>query len=172
MKTILESQLVIIKMLSETLPEGWYLYVKEHPAQFDINNDTSYYHMYDMPLFKTKKFYKKISSMSNVKVIQHSTKSVDLIRGSQAVASIQGTVLLESVLEKKPMLAFSDFTPCAYMKDVFSIHSYDDCAIAMKTIAEGYTPKYADADNVVEKYVFQGKCMAENILGMIRYVCS
>ena len=59
--TVLESQLTIIKMLSETVPKGWYVYVKEHPVQFYVNNDRGYYHMFDAPLFKTKKFYKKIN---------------------------------------------------------------------------------------------------------------
>ena len=170
-KTILESQLVIIKMLSESIPEGWCLYVKEHPAQFDVNNDSGYYHMFDMPLFKTKAFYEKIISMPNVKIVPFTTKSADLVCYSQAVASILGTVLLESVLARKPMMAFSDLTPCAYMEEVFSIHSYDECENAIRKIAMGFVPEYKDADSVIGKYAFQGKYMAKNILSLLYSVC-
>lgn len=165
--TELANQLVIIKMLSETLPEGWKLYVKEHPVQFDVNHDVGYYFMFDVPLFKTKKFYKKIISIPNVKLIRNEVTSESLIDNSQAVASILGTVFFESVLKNKPVLVFSRLNPIAYLKDAFYINSFSECERAMKKIKDGFSPNYDDADEMVGKYVFKGKYMAENIMGLL-----
>lgn len=34
---VLENQLIVVKMIAESLPIGWKLYVKEHPYQYEIN---------------------------------------------------------------------------------------------------------------------------------------
>lgn len=165
--TELANQLVIIKMLSETLPAGWKLYVKEHPVQFDVNHDVGYYFMFDVPLFKTKKFYKKIISIPNVKLIGNEVESERLIDNARAVSSILGTVFFESVLKNKPVLVFSRLNPIAYLKDAFYINSFSECERAMKKIKDGFSPNYDDADEMVGKYVFKGKYMAENIMGLL-----
>lgn len=166
--TIFESQLAVIKMLSETLPTGWKLYVKEHPAQFDVNSDLGYYHMVDMPRFKTKEFYKKIASMPNVELVDINVKSEVLVENAQAVSSILGTVFFESVLKNKPVIMFSDQNLVAFMRDSFVINSFDDCRNAMEKIANGFTPDYSDADEVIKKYVFKGEYIAENIMGLLK----
>lgn len=168
---ILESQLVIIKMLSETLPTGWFLYVKEHPAQFDVNNDPGYYHMVDMPRFKTKAFYLKIISIPNVKLINMKAKSQELIEHSRAVSSILGTVFFESVLQKKPVIMFSDQNPIAYTKEAFVVRNFYDCKTAMKKIADGFYPQYDDVDEIIGQYVFKGECIVENIMELLRKEC-
>ena len=158
-------------MLSENLPDGWFIYVKEHPAQFDINNDTGYYHMWDGQFFKTKMFYRKLASIPHVKIVPTETPSDELVDHAQAVASITGTVLLESVLKKKPVLVFSELTPVAFIKDAFFIQSFDDCKRAMEKIAAGFQLEYADADAMVQKYSFQGEYVAENIVALLHQEC-
>ena len=170
--TILGCQLVIIKMLSETLPDGWCVYVKEHPVQFDTNNDPAYYHMFDAPLFKTKKFYRKLGSIPNVYLVDYNIKSEYLIKNSQAVASIAGTVLFESVLIGKPVLAFSELNPVAYMRDAFSIHSFHECKAAMDKIKNGFIPYYNDAEEIIRRYVFSGEYMESNIMKLLQSECN
>ena len=170
-RNVLESQLTIIKMLSETLPEGWKLYVKEHPAQFKLNTDVGYYFMLQTPRFKTKKFYDKIASLKNVVIIEANTSSSLLIEEAQAVSSIVGTVFFEAVLLGKPMIVFSDLQPVVKMKDVFSIHSYNECKLAMGKIANGFQPDYSDAGNVVRNYIFKEEHMPENIVGLLHQYC-
>ena len=74
----------------------------------------------------------------------------------------------ESILIKKPILVFSDLNSTAYMKDSFSIHSYDDLIKSIGEIAAGFTPVYDDADDVIKEYIFKGESMPENILDVIR----
>ena len=169
--TVIDSQLVVLKMLSEALPEGWLIYVKEHPAQFDINNDTGYYHMWDGQFFKTKLFYKKLASIPHVKIIPTEVPSGEIVDHAQAVASITGTVLLESVLKKKPVLVFSELTPVTFMEDSFFIQSYDDCKQVMEKIAAGFQPEYSDADAMVQTYSFQGEYVAENVVELLHQEC-
>ena len=47
-RVTMESQLTIIKLLSECIPEGYFLYVKEHPWQFRLNNDLFSYYIYNV----------------------------------------------------------------------------------------------------------------------------
>lgn len=169
--TVIESQLVVIKILSDALPDGWSIYVKEHPAQYDINKDTGYSHMWDGQFFKTKLFYKKLASIPHVKIVPTGTPSGEIVDYAQAVASITGTVLLESVLKKKPVLVFSELTPVTFMKDAFFIQSFDGCKAAMEKIAAGFQPEYADADAMVQKYSFQGEYVAENIVALLHQEC-
>ena len=75
------------------------------------------------------------------------------------------------MLKKKPVLVFSDLSPIAHMEDAFSIHSYNECYSAMKKIEYGYSPRYADADTVIDKYVFKGENMAENIMDILHDEC-
>lgn len=170
--TILESQLVVIKMLSETLPDGWTLYVKEHPAQFDVNNDPGYYHMIDMHRFKTKDFYSKIVSMNNVRLVNIDVKSEVLIDHSQAVSSILGTVFYESVMKNKPVILFSDQNPIAYTMDAFVVNTFDELKIFMEKISKGFKPNYDDVDEVIKKYVFKGEYIVDNIIELINRECQ
>lgn len=170
-RLIFENQLAVIKMLSDTLPKGWKLYVKEHPAQFDVNNDLGYAFLYSTPNFKKKTFYKKIVEMKNVKLIKTECLSADLIRHCQAVTSIVGTVLFEGVLQKKPIIVFSDLQPMAYLREAFSIHSYDECVEAMRKIAVGVKPDYADADDTAGRYIFKGDYITDNIMSLLYKLC-
>jgi len=169
--TVIENQLVLIKMMSEVLPDGWCIYVKEHPAQFDMNNDVGYYHMWDGQFFKTKMFYEKLASIPHVKIVPTEMPSGELVDHAQAVASITGTVLLESVLKKKPVLVFSELTPVTFMEDAFFIQSFDDCKRAMEKIAAGFRPEYRDADAMVQRYTFQGEYVADNIVALLHQEC-
>ena len=170
-RTVLESQLVVIKLLSEAVPAGWKIFVKEHPAQFRHNNDEGYGFMIEVPRFKNKKFYDKLLEMSNVEIFDWHISSSEMIKHSRAVASIVGTVCWEGMLEKKPVLMFSDTDPLAYASDIFNIHSYAECKCALNIISEGFIPKYNDVVNIVNKYYFEGEYMAENILELLKKKC-
>ena len=170
-RNVLENQLVIIKMIADCLPTNWKVYVKEHPSQFELNSDVGYQYLFSAWRFKSKEFYKKLAEIDGVKIINPRYTSEELIRNAKAIASISGTVLYESIAVKKPLLVFSDLHVTAYLKEVFSIHSYEECYEAINKIKEGFVPKYKDADDVIEKYVFKGEYMAENIVKLLHEKC-
>ena len=103
----LENQLICIKMLSEALPAGFKIYVKEHPHQF-LLNDYSFYSCYvpGAEKFKTKYFYKKLRSMENVEIISHEYSAKEMISKAKAVASLVGSCFFEAIVAKKPIWSY------------------------------------------------------------------
>lgn len=151
----LKTQLIAIKMLSEALPAGWKLYVKEHPHQFLLNTIESAtdYHIYSANKYKNKKYYEKIASMKNTVLIDPTISSHDINKDAMAIATFNGTVSIEATELGKPILLFGgESTWLQYCKDVISIQSSVDCQIALDKIDKGWMPNYDDLEEVVNSY--------------------
>lgn len=85
-------QLNVIKQLAFALPIHYKLYVKEHPHMFG---------------FRTRKFYKELKKIPNVKLISPKIKSHSIIKKSKLVVSINGTANWEALLlYQKPSISF------------------------------------------------------------------
>lgn len=127
---IFVNQILMIQTLAAALPEGWLIYVKEHPAQwikFGLN-----YTDYRYP-----GYYKQIAGIKNVRLISIETDTFSLIKNSQAVATVTGTAGWEGILRYKPALVFG----CAWYKycpGVFKVNSAATCRLALKEIVNGY----------------------------------
>lgn len=130
MAGIFVDQILMIQTLAAALPEGWLVYVKEHPAQwirFGLN-----YTDYRYP-----GYYKKIAGIRNVRLVPIETDTFSLIKESQAVATATGTAGWEALLRQKPALIFG----CAWYRDcpgVFKVNSAETCRSAIKKIIGGY----------------------------------
>jgi len=74
------------------MPEGHLIYVKENPKQTEKQRG---------PLF-----YNRLRALKNVRVVPLRESSVELIRGSLAVATITGTAGWEALFHGKPVLVF------------------------------------------------------------------
>ena len=85
-------QLLALNMLAESLPPGWYVYVKEHPRQFTDNPLKA-------RLGRSRRFYETLVSMDlgKVRLVSISTPSDALIRNSRLVATVAGTAGWEAV---------------------------------------------------------------------------
>jgi hypothetical protein len=98
-------QLIIIKKIAENLPEGFVLVVKEHPAIFTTSS-------LDIPEirkpFRTALFYKEIKETKGVIIADYSLNSLDLIKKSDLIISIRGSVVIEALSFKKSVLLFGD----------------------------------------------------------------
>lgn len=149
----IEDQIVIIKMLSECLPPGWKIFVKEHPHQYKLNNNNKYYLLVNGELFKTKRYYDRILSISNVVLVSRKYSGMMLVEKSQAVANLAGSVLLETIPFKKPILLFSEFHPFLHASSVLKCFSYEDCKQNVQRIYDGYVPDYSDILPVMNHYV-------------------
>ena len=151
----LDSQLVIIEMISQCLPEGWTLYVKEHPDTYKLNTERFDFFVPTYSVFQSKYFFRKMDSLKNVSIIDYKTPATEVIRHAKAVASICGTVLMEAILEKKPVLTFAN--PHKYilsqLRDVFSIQSFSDLAFALDAIQKDFDPNYDDLYDVYKRYL-------------------
>lgn len=143
----IESQLFMVKILSEVLPKGWKIYVKDHPHQYKLNNNLFWYQIYHSDLFKTKKFYDILASIDNVRIIEAATSGNLLMKNSIAVVSPVGSTLLEAIANGKTAVLFSDIHPLINCEGVLRINSLTTARAVMEKLASGYTGNY---DNVLE----------------------
>ena len=152
---MLKSQLIAIKMLSEALPPGWVLYVKEHPHQFLLNKAelSMDYCIITANKYKNRAFYDKIKSMKNTILIDPLMSSSHINQSAMAIATFNGTVAIEATKLKKPILLFgADNSWMRYCRDVVSIQSYADCQNVLRRVEEGWSPQYDDLEQVVNQY--------------------
>jgi len=126
------NQILMIKILSASLPNDWRIYVKEHPAQwmaFGLNYTD----------YRYRGYYRQIAKIKNVQLIPIETNSFLLINHSQAIASVTGTVGWEAILRQKPALIFG----YAWYNDyssIFKVNSAETCRTAINEIEKGYRP--------------------------------
>lgn len=95
-----DNQALMIQLISKCLPEDWCIIIKEHPKQFK----------YDLRTFHSRRdsFYSGISRLDNAYFINQDFSQDDLIKKSQITATVSGSVGWESLLNKIPVLLFSD----------------------------------------------------------------
>lgn len=141
-KTLLESQLTIIKMLAHALPKGWKLYVKEHPHQFMLNNEVAHYFINNLDFFKNISFYQEIQKLPNVTLVSLELSSKDLMLNSQAIATLGGTITLESALHNIPAILFNPLeTVYGILNNTLHVRSYSDLLDAMEKLKNGFMQK-------------------------------
>ncbi len=127
---IFVDQILAIEILSSSVPNGWLVYVKEHPVQWlprGLNYFSSRYQGY----------YKKIAQLKNVKLIPIETNSYTLINKAQLVATITGSTGWEAALRFKPVIIFGYpwYRDCP---GVFKVNSTESCKEALKKIIAGF----------------------------------
>ena len=123
----LQNQLTIIQLLSSCLPKDWLLYIKDHPHQYNINNNLDHYYITNIQFFKDKKFYQEILKLKNVRLIDLKTPSQDLIKHAKVISTINGSIILESINDKKPCITFDNYlmpiTQCQLFPNIFTFSS-------------------------------------------------
>lgn len=153
-KTILESQLTIIKMLSQSLPKGWKLYVKEHPHQFMLNNEIAHYFINNLDFFKNISFYKEIQKLHNVTFVSLKVSSKELMLNSQAIATLGGTITLESALHNIPAILFNPLESVyGVLSHTLHVRSYSDLLQAINKLQNGFREELDVNTNVLNSYL-------------------
>ncbi|TGK10097.1 capsular biosynthesis protein [Leptospira fletcheri] len=112
-------QLLIAQLMSAYLPEGYYIYVKEHPNQ--------------NMLYRSEDFYKTLSSLKSVKIVPRSYDTFKLIDNSFAVATCTGTAGWEAFLKAKSVFLFG-YTFYQNAPNVFPVRSKEDFEKALRDI--------------------------------------
>lgn len=124
---VFENQLLILDILAKSIPNGWFIFVKEHPYQFlrsDIRKEN----------FRDENFYHKIVSYPNVKAVPLSTRSEDLIQACQTSVTLTGSTGWETLLMGKPCVTFTSsawYSPC---QSCFVVSSASDFKDALKKL--------------------------------------
>lgn len=155
-RALITCQLTILRMISQSLPQGWVCAVKEHPHQFLVNTDTFSSFIHTSGKFKTKYFYNELSKIPNVKIVDTKIPSINLIKGAQAIATMSGTVAAETVPFSKPILVFAG-TRTVYRKSkrFTMVNSYNDCRNALLKIEKDNITYENDFQEVCDRYLFE-----------------
>ena len=95
------NQIETIRNIASSLPVNWKLVVKEHPNSFGYRKLT---------------YYKKLKQIPNVVLASHKINSNLLIKNSDLVAVVYGTIGLESIILRKPLITFCK-TPYAIFSE-------------------------------------------------------
>lgn len=135
MASILSDQLLIIDMLSRSLPMGWKLVVKEHPWQLVEFGRGE--------LGRTLNFYQQIAAYSNVLLCDANLSTTDFLTKCQAVATVTGSLGWQAIACQKPVLTFG----AAWYRDCpgsFPVEDISDCEKAFNKITADYVfPEFA-----------------------------
>lgn len=121
-------QWLIIKNISLILPQGYILYVKEHPSIFTGRYDYRY---------RSLSFYENITSLQNVKLISIEYDTFKLIDNSLCIATITGTVGVQALMRGKPVMVFG----VASYRNIFGVYfisNMSDLQRSFKLIIENF----------------------------------
>lgn len=152
-------QVYLVEILSRSLPYGHWLYVKEHPYNYGGER---------------LKILNKIKRLPNVKLIYPATCSLDLIKNSKAVVTINSTAGWESIILKKPVLTFGK----TFYASFKYTHTVDDIAALPELIqkisnsaesdTEGhYLPEWYQFLNAVLQTSYDGAAISyKNYMGL------
>jgi len=157
---IFVEQWLMVQMLAYLIPDGWLLYVKEHNSQFAER-------LYGEQ-GRTHDFYERLATFKNLKLISTETSSFELIDHAKAVATVTGTVGLESVIRSVPVLSFGHAW-YALCEGVFDLKNSDDVRVALHKIEEGYVVNRENVESflyAIEKVSFPCYLNAGNSVGV------
>lgn len=90
-------QLLWVRTVADNLPEGWEVYVKEHPWQLEPRSRGH--------LGRWRGYYRQMASQSRVRVVPIGTPAPELIDRAQAVIALSGSVGFQAVVRGKPVVA-------------------------------------------------------------------
>jgi len=124
-------QLEVVRMVASSLPDGFFLYVKEHPAYWTRKG-----HWESMGEARSRKYYDTITSLKNVKLIKHSYSSLEIMDKCSAVVAITGTAGFEALFKNKPVLVFANHFYHSF-PGVLRIKNNEDCVNAVKQVING-----------------------------------
>jgi hypothetical protein len=126
---IFVEQWLMVQMLARLAPKGWIIYVKEHNSQFAER-------LYGEQ-GRTHDFYERLAGLDRVRLILNQTSSFNLIDHAKAVATVTGTVGLESAIRSVPVLSFGRawYAPC---EGVFDVKDSDEVQEVLDKIERGY----------------------------------
>ena len=109
------SQDLIIHLLLKSIPSDVFIYIKPHVRNAE------------------NEFLNEFTNIYNLKIIDPSFNSRELICNSLCVATITGTSGFESLFHHKPVLMFGHYFYQAF-HGVFKIDSSEDCINAIESI--------------------------------------
>jgi len=105
-------QWLIARMISMNLPDGWGLTIREHPSTFRNRYSRA---------VRKQGFYRELCDLPNAQIAPMDISPFELIDSSRVVATVTGSVGVESVLRGKPVVVFG-YASYSEMPGVFRVN--------------------------------------------------
>ncbi len=122
------NQLLAAALIANALPDGWRLYIKEHPSQhyFHRNGEQS----------RNIEFYKDLAALPNTSLVDMEQPTAEFVRNAKAVATVTGYVGWEALLRGTPVLVFGAawYRIC---RGAYQINTAEDILNALAAISSG-----------------------------------
>jgi hypothetical protein len=137
-----EDQWKLIHAIWRSLPAGWHLYVKEHSNAIGD---------------RSPGFYRRIAALPNTQIIHERASATALIRASQAVFTVSGSIAYEAALLGKKSFTFAPmfFNRFASCKSI-TIDALRDCGDLRELIDAPNPSAMADAEDYILSRSFLG----------------
>ena len=133
------NQIKVIKNILNNLPDGYELYIKEHP-------------MMTLRGWRSISDYKEIINLPNVKLFHPNLKSDALIKNSSLVITISSTSGIEAAFMEKPSIVFAD-VDYALISSVQKMKSINELSNLIKYSLE-IKPNIDDLNNYLNLVEF------------------
>jgi hypothetical protein len=118
------NQIALVENMAKSLPAGYRLVVKEHPAMKG-----------ERPLA----YYRALRQLFNVELMSPTVDGHDLVRNAAAVAVITGATAWEAILYQKPVIAFGPL--CYRFFDlVYQCPDIHDFGRVVREAVDGFRP--------------------------------
>lgn len=125
-------QILVLEILSAALPDGWSIFVKEHPMQWP-HWGVRYFGC------RYPGYYKKIAAIPRVRVVPIEASSYELMNKAEVVAAVTGSAGWEALMRGKPFILFGRvwFEECP---GVLRVRDVATCRDAFAKIQSGFAP--------------------------------
>lgn len=129
---IFTNQILMVQLISQHLPAGWKIWVRDHPTQFQPN--------WVVNPYRSPAYYDAMLAIPGVELVSMNLNPFELIDSSTIVATLGGTVAIEAVARGKPVLLFGEAW-FKGLKGVYSVRGSNDLKTAMESL-----PSWAHAE--------------------------
>lgn len=130
------NQLEVITNIVKSLPVGYKLFVKEHPAMKSRE-------------WRKISFYKQLMALPNVVLVHPSVKPDDLMRNCSLVIAISGTASFEAAFHQKPSIIMSD-TSFSILSSVHRLKSIEELPRIIRNSLENNITDPSELNKYVE----------------------
>lgn len=127
-------QVLMIETIAASLPDGWFLYVKEHPMQWWMRGSRDPARYMNV---RYSGYYLRVANIPRVKLIPPETDTFTLMQKARAVATVTGTVGFEALMRLKPVLLFGH-SWYKFFPSLFRITDVSSCRAALDRISKGF----------------------------------
>ncbi|MBV9302343.1 MAG: hypothetical protein JOY62_17920 [Acidobacteriaceae bacterium] len=118
------NQLALIENIARSIPAGYRLVVKDHPA---------------MRGRRTLPYYRELKKLPNVQLLSPGFDSHVIIQNSDAIFTIVGTTAFEAILYEKPAIAFGDLV-YGFFDLLYRCRDLAQLPALMREALQGFTP--------------------------------